>query len=294
MERQTPPSANPSGPANSNSPHPRPIHESTATPGLQDTVASIPSGAPQAGSPPVADAPAPHQKPETADRIETSAPSHQPLIPVLQPPAARSTPERTANLAARPMTASTLREQPSSPTRPPPPQLTMARPMSAGHPGSSMEKLEDSDSLLAMGYPELHRNSAVRTDQSLPPLPHARLVDNGVIPTRRQRSYAPASLGHGPGSRRSNTDWLADEKVSSVQLGSLSRGFNTNFRRSQQSENASNPLSMLPRLNETLMQQKQNLLVGRSTPPLDYRSFSVLSQPGYQQSAPLADRSVKR
>ncbi|XP_006459676.1 hypothetical protein AGABI2DRAFT_135041 [Agaricus bisporus var. bisporus H97] len=88
----------------------------------------------------------------------------------------------------------------------------MARPMSAGHPGSSMEKLEDSDSLLAMGYPELHRNSAVRTDQSLPPLPHARLVDNGVIPTRRQRSYAPASLGHGPGSRRSNTDWLADEK----------------------------------------------------------------------------------
>lgn len=223
MERSTLSPVNPSGLANptSASSHPGAAHESTAADsGLEETTSPVPSGTseprPRERTPAVTVVPPTSPRLETAGRNEPMAALQQPLIPVLMSSATQSSPDRTVTLAARPAT------EPTPPTRQSLPHLITARPASVGHPGSSSDKLEDADTLSGIGYPELHRDSALRTDQALPVLPQARVVDNGPTPTRRQRgmNYGPPStLGRGLGSRRSNIDWVVplDEKVSCIQ-----------------------------------------------------------------------------
>jgi hypothetical protein len=217
MENTTLSPVNPSG---SVPPLSGAAHESNTASGLAETTAPAPSyGAsesrPRERAPAVTIVPPPSQRLESAGRNEPTAPFPQPLVPVLQSSATRSASERTAADGVRPAT------EPTPATRQSLPHIITAHPASVGHGDSSSDKLEDIDTLSGIGYPELHRDSALRTNQPLPVLPQARIVDNGPTSTRRQRgiAYGPASsLIRGPGSRRSNLDWMVpvDEKVSSV------------------------------------------------------------------------------
>lgn len=150
----------------------------------------------------------------------------QPLISIQQAPETVITP------GARPTTGSTLGspagdpQVPNPPTpptaRPPLPQLRTARSTSAGLKTPSEEKLEDADTLSGLGLNELHRDSAVRTNQPLPALPPARLADNGA--SRRQRTLDSHGSALGQGTmRRSGIDWIVpiEEKVKPFQSEKL-------------------------------------------------------------------------
>jgi hypothetical protein len=202
------------------SPHPGVTDKSADAPGpaFQERATSPPSGTSELPShekesPAVAVVPAAPKAPETGGRNRHTAPSQQQPVPVLQFPVPQPIPERSTTLGPR--------VERDLPPRPSPPRITTARPMSIGNFGSSSEKLEEVDTLSGIDFPELHRDSALRTDQPLHFPSRARMVDNGATPTRRQRDihYGRGSMaGHGPDPRRQDTSWIAafDQKVSYI------------------------------------------------------------------------------
>ncbi|KAF9444684.1 hypothetical protein P691DRAFT_806971 [Macrolepiota fuliginosa MF-IS2] len=168
---------------------------------------------------------APAQAPSQLSITTTHAPQQGPQsIAMPQPSPHQLVPTQTAEppiaSGPRPTTGSTLggltsdSHQPPDPQappigRPPYPQLRIARPTSTGMKTPSEEKLEDMDTLSGLGINELHRDSALRTNQPLPALPPVRLGDSGM--PRRQRTLD----GHGSAvTRRSGIDWIVpvDEK----------------------------------------------------------------------------------
>jgi len=142
--------------------------------------------------------------------ITDDAPPQRPQQPV----STAATQEATTTSGVRPRTGSTQggpttdlapqRSNPPTPpiTRPALPNIRTTRSAMT----TSMEKLGDTDTLSGLGLNELHRDSAVPTNQTLPPLPPVRLVDNGL--PRRQRTLDGSALGHMPTTRRSGIDWI--------------------------------------------------------------------------------------
>lgn len=161
--------------------------------------------------------PSPAEHPPSRQTVNTDGAAPQ---RPQQPAPAAATHETLATSGARPTTDSTLaglstdmhqRSSPPTPPRQPLPQIRTARSAMA----SSMEKLEDSDTLSGLGINELHRDSAARTTQPLPVLPPVRLMDSGMPRRQRTLDGHGSGLGHHPSTRRSGIDWIVpvEEKV---------------------------------------------------------------------------------